>query len=277
MSAFSPTGSWSPAGGIRASSRTGAVAWRGDRIVEVGEHGALTGRYPGARLLDARGGLILPGLINIHHHFYSALARGLNPGTPMRDFPEVLDRLWWRLDRALDPETVGISALLSAADCIRWGCTTVFDHHASPTCIEGSLDLIAGAVETAGISAVLCYEVTDRNGPEGALAGIEENLRFLGRRRDDPRIRGVFGVHASFTVRDETLALIARATTAGSGLPHPCGRGPGGRAGIRQTPSGGGRSRGWNGPGSWTAGHSWPTESTWRRRTTGRWPRPERR
>ncbi|MFH1766113.1 MAG: amidohydrolase family protein [Gemmatimonadota bacterium] len=188
----------------------GAVAWRGDRIVEVGEPGDLAARYPAARILDARGGLILPGLINIHHHFYSALARGLNPGTPMRDFPEVLDRLWWRLDRALDPETIGISALLSAADCIRWGCTTVFDHHASPTCIEGSLDVIARAVEAAGISAVLCYEVTDRNGHDGALDGIEENLRFLGQRRDDPRIRGVFGVHASFTVRDETLALIAQ-------------------------------------------------------------------
>lgn len=195
----------------------GAVAWRGDRIVDVGERGQLVARYPAARLLDARGGLILPGLINIHHHFYSALARGLSPGTPMRDFPEVLDRLWWRLDRALDPETIRISALLSAAECVRWGCTTVFDHHASPTCIEGSLDVIAGAIEMAGISAVLCYEVTDRNGNDGALTGIEENLRFLRERRDDPRIRGVFGVHASFTVRDDTLALIAERRPPGAG------------------------------------------------------------
>jgi putative selenium metabolism protein SsnA len=188
----------------------GAVVWRGGRIVEVGVSTELAARYPAARVLDARGGLILPGLINIHHHFYSALARGLNPGVPMRDFPEILDRLWWRLDRALDQETIRLSALLSAADCVRWGCTTVFDHHASPTCIHGSLDFIAEAVEAAGISAVLCYEVTDRNGHEGALAGIEENLRFLEQHRDDPRIRGVFGVHASFTVRDETLAMVGQ-------------------------------------------------------------------
>jgi putative selenium metabolism protein SsnA len=188
----------------------GAVAWQNDRVLETGTGAELKGRYPEARILDARGGLILPGLINTHHHFYSALARGLNPGEPMDSFPEVLDRLWWRLDRALDPDSIKISALLSASECIRWGCTTVFDHHASPNHIEGSLDLIAEALEAAGISGALCYEVTDRNGHEGALDGIEENLRFFRGRQDDPRIKGVFGIHASFTVRDETLDLIAR-------------------------------------------------------------------
>jgi len=187
----------------------GAVVWRGDRIAAVGRQYDLVAEYPGARRLDAGGGLIMPGLVNLHHHFYSALARGLDPGVPMRSFPEVLDRLWWRLDRALDPECVRISALLSVADCVRWGCTTVFDHHASPGCIDGSLELIAEAVEAAGISGVLCYEVTDRNGRAGALAGIEENLRFLEERKTDGRVRGVLGLHASFTVSDETMALAA--------------------------------------------------------------------
>lgn len=195
----------------------GAVAWRDDRIVAVGRRADIEAAHPGASTLDARGGLILPGLVNIHHHFYSALARGLDPGMPMRDFPEVLDRLWWRLDRALDPETVHLSALLSAAACVRWGCTTVFDHHASPNCIEGSLDRVAGAIEEAGISAVLCYEVTDRNGRDGALAGIEENVRFLNARRDHARIRGVLGLHASFTVGDETLALVSERRPVGGG------------------------------------------------------------
>ncbi|MFV2007422.1 MAG: amidohydrolase family protein [Longimicrobiales bacterium] len=195
----------------------GAVAWRGDRIVAVGGEDDLLDEYPGARILDAHGGLILPGLVNLHHHFYSALARGLDPGCEMRTFPEVLDRLWWRLDRALDPECVRISALLSVAECVRWGCTTVFDHHASPGCIDGSLDLIAGAVEEAGISGVLCYEVTDRNGRDGALAGLEENLRFLEERGADGRIRGVLGLHASFTVSDETLERVAARRPAGAG------------------------------------------------------------
>ncbi len=195
----------------------GGVAWRGDRIVAVGPEAALAEEYPESGYLDARGGLILPGLVNLHHHFYSALARGLAPRTPMRNFPEILDRLWWRLDRALDPDSVRLSALLSAADCVRWGCTTVFDHHASPSFIDRSLDAIADAVTAAGISAVLCYEVTDRNGQEGALAGIDENLRFLAERAEDERVRGVFGVHASFTVRDETLALIADRRPTGAG------------------------------------------------------------
>ncbi len=188
----------------------GAVAWDGERIVAVGPEVELRARHPCAAFLDARGGVIMPGLVNLHHHFYSALARGLDPGVTMGDFGEVLDRLWWRLDRALDLETVRVSAQLSAAECVRWGNTTVFDHHASPSFVAGSLDAIAGAMQETGLSAVLCYEVTDRNGRAEASAGIEENLRFLARHRDDPRIRGIFGLHASFTLRDETLEEIAR-------------------------------------------------------------------
>lgn len=195
----------------------GAVAWRDGRIVAVGTEAELRAAYPDAAYLDAGGGVILPGLVNLHHHFYSALARGLDPGVSMKNFGEVLDRLWWRLDRALDLETVRVSAELCAADCVRWGNTTVFDHHASPSCVAGSLDAIAGAMEEAGLSAVLCYEVTDRNGRAEATAGIEENLRFLEKRRDDPRIRGVFGLHASFTLRDETLEEVVRRRPEGAG------------------------------------------------------------
>jgi len=195
----------------------GAVAWRGERIVAVGPEDGLRRELPGAGYLDARGGLILPGFVNLHHHFYSALARGLDPGVGMRTFHEVLDRLWWRLDRALDADTVRLSAELSAADCIRWGATTVFDHHASPSFLAGSLELIAGAMEAAGLSAVLCYEVTDRNGRAEAAAGIEENLDFLRAYRDHPRIRGVFGLHASFTLRDETIAEVAERRGPGAG------------------------------------------------------------
>jgi putative selenium metabolism protein SsnA len=195
----------------------GAVAWTGERISAAGEESAIRARFPEARYLDGRGGIILPGLINVHHHFYSALARGLDPGVSMQSFPEVLDRLWWRLDRALDAETVRISALLSVAECVRHGCTTVFDHHASPSHIEGSLDSIAEAAGQAGISALLCYEITDRNGSGEARAGIAENLRFLADRADDPRVRGVVGLHASFTLRDETLARVAEQRPSGSG------------------------------------------------------------
>lgn len=195
----------------------GAVLWSEERIVRVGPEDQLRREIPDARFVDAHGGLIMPGFVNLHHHFYSALARGLSPGTELRNFTEVLDRLWWRLDRALDRETVRVSAQLSAADCIRAGCTTVFDHHASPTCVAGSLALIAGILEEAGLSAVLCYEITDRNGHDEAIAGIEENQAFIAEHLRHPRVRGVCGLHASFTLRDDTLAAVAKCRPEGSG------------------------------------------------------------
>jgi putative selenium metabolism protein SsnA len=195
----------------------GAVAWQDDRILEVGGPTELVAAYPGARVVDAMGGLVLPGLVNLHHHFYSSFARGLNPGTEPGNFGEILDGLWWRLDRALDRDTVRLSAELALADSVRWGTTTVFDHHASPSLIGGSLELIAEAVERAGLSAVLCYEVTDRNGHRQAIAGLEENLIFFDAHREDPAIRGMLGFHASFTVDDETLAAAAERRLDGMG------------------------------------------------------------
>jgi len=187
----------------------GAVAWSGDRIVGLGPAAEVSRDFPDAEPVDAAGGLIMPGLINLHHHLYSALARGLAPESPPSDFGQILDRLWWRLDRALTPETVRLSALLGAAESIRWGCTTLFDHHASPSCLRGSLGVVARALEEAGLSAVLCYEISDRNGRDEAVAGLVENLRFIERRRDDSRIRGTIGLHASFTLTDATLDEVA--------------------------------------------------------------------
>ncbi len=195
----------------------GAVAWSGERIVAVGPEAAVRRQYPEATLLDARGGLVLPGLINLHHHLYSAFARGLAPVTAPKDFGQILEQLWWRLDRALTPETVRLSALLGAADCIRWGCTTLFDHHASPSCVRGSLELISEVIEEAGLSAVLCYEITDRNGHDEAIAGLVENLRFIDSHQDHPRVRGTIGLHASFTVNDETLDAAASRRPPDSG------------------------------------------------------------
>ena len=195
----------------------GAVVWQEDRILEIGDAAEMIRKHAGARILDARGGLILPGLVNLHHHFYSSLARGLNPGRSLENFGEILDGLWWRLDRALDGETVRLSAELALADSIRWGATTIFDHHASPTRIGGSLDLIAGVVERAGLSAVLCYEITDRNGHRGATEGLDENLAFFRAHRHDPRVRGMLGFHASFTVDDSTLAAAAERRLDGMG------------------------------------------------------------
>lgn len=168
-------------------------------------------QYSGEERLDARGQLVMPGNICAHTHFYGAYARGMAiPGSAPSDFPEILRRLWWPLDKALDRDAVRMSALVSLVDAVKHGTTTLIDHHASPSFIEGSLDVIAEAVQQVGLRAVLCYEVTDRDGKEKMYAGIAENLRFMKERRFS-RIAGTFGLHASLTLDDESLRACADA------------------------------------------------------------------
>lgn len=172
-----------------------------------------------ADVIDARGGLVMPGCICAHTHFYGAFARGLAiPGAPPKDFPEILERLWWPLDQALDANAIRLSALVSLLDAIKHGTTTIIDHHASPNAINGSLDIIADAVELAGLRAVLCYEVTDRGGVEKAEAGIAENVRFLEAAKSRRNVAGTFGLHASFTLSDETLAKCVAAVGGAVGF-----------------------------------------------------------
>lgn len=198
----------------------GAVLVQGSQVAAVGASAELLAQSPGAATMDAHGKLLMPGNICSHTHFYGAFARGLYiPGPPPKDFPEILRRLWWTLDRALDDDGVLYSALVCLVDAVRHGTTTLFDHHASPNEIDGSLDIIAGAVEAAGLRACLCYEVTDRNGPEGAAAGIAENVRFIKRTRRPgatPLLAATFGLHASLSLSDETLAqCVAEAEALG--------------------------------------------------------------
>ncbi|MEY2407303.1 MAG: hypothetical protein QOG39_2219, partial [Acidimicrobiaceae bacterium] len=136
-----------------------------------------------------------PGLVNAHHHLYSALARGMPapPRTP-KTFTEILELVWWRLDRALDLELIRWSALLGALEALEAGTTAIIDHHSSPEAIEGSLDVIADACAEVGVRVVCCYEVTDRNGLDGAKAGLAENERFV-----RAGGRGLVGAHACFT------------------------------------------------------------------------------
>ena len=187
----------------------GALLLQDGRIADMGDSATLQQRYPDIRTLDARNQLVMPGNICAHTHFYGAYARGMGiPGPAMKDFPDILERLWWRLDRALLDVDVHYSALVCLIDAIKHGTTTLIDHHASPSAINNSLDQIADAVSLAGLRAALCYEVTDRNGPQGAQDGIDENVRFLHSlaERGNPLLAGTFGLHASLSLGDETLA-----------------------------------------------------------------------
>jgi cytosine/adenosine deaminase-related metal-dependent hydrolase len=156
-----------------------------------------------------------PGLVNAHHHLYSALARGMPaPARTPQTFLDILELVWWRLDRALDLELIRASARLGALEALEAGTTAIIDHHSSPNAIEGSLDVIADACAEVGVRAVCCYEVTDRNGLDGAKAGLAENERFL-----RAGGRGFVGAHACFTLSDETLdAVCGLAADLGAGV-----------------------------------------------------------
>jgi cytosine/adenosine deaminase-related metal-dependent hydrolase len=146
-----------------------------------------------------------PGLVCAHHHLYSTLARGMPaPPRPPACFPEILEQVWWRLDQALDHDTIHWSAMLGALEALEAGTTAVIDHHESPNAIEGSLSVIAGACAEVGVRVRCCYGVTDRHGRLGAKAGLEENERFL-----TSGGQGHVGVHACFTVGDDTLEAAA--------------------------------------------------------------------
>ena len=158
--------------------------------------------------IDAHKQYLMPASICAHTHFYGAFSRGMYiPGETPDAFPAILEKLWWKLDKSLDEKANYYSALVCIIDAIRHGTTTLIDHHASPNAIKGSLDVIAKAVKESGIRASLCYEVTDRDGDEKALQGLEENSRFINELKNNPDelLSSLFGLHASLTLSDETL------------------------------------------------------------------------
>jgi len=200
------------------------IAVEGNSIREVGT--ALAAKYPSADRVRSPE-YVSAGLVCSHNHFYSALARGLMVDIrPSKDFAQQLEHLWWRLDRALDEQITRLSGLAGAADAVMCGITAVVDHHASPDFIDGSLSVLKEGFERVGLRGLLCYETTDRNGKEGAKAGIRENLRFAqevdatrGASVEGPLVEAAIGAHAGFTIDDDTLDVLGSAvSSSGRGL-----------------------------------------------------------
>lgn len=161
------------------------------------------------RHLDLDGLTVLPGLINAHTHLYSTLALGMPaPATPPRDFPEILESIWWKLDRALDEASVIASFRLGLLECLRHGVTTVIDHHSSPSWITGSLARLQHEADGIGPRVATAFEVSDRNGAPVCSASLQENLDTS--RTGHPRHAALLGLHASFTLEDSTLAAVAK-------------------------------------------------------------------
>ena len=187
----------------------GAVLTEGSRIIAVGLRRQLRRKARGADEVDARGGIIMPGLVNAHMHLYSSLARGLAPlGPPPRNFPAILRQLWWPLDAALDGPSLRASAEVALVECLRSGTTTIIDHHESQSFQKGSLKVLEQALRRTGVRGALCLGVSDRYGR--GREGLEENISFATRiaareKSGEDLVKAMIGLHAAFTVEEATL------------------------------------------------------------------------
>lgn len=192
-----------------------AVAVEGSEIVAVGPQEELRAQYGTHERIDGQQRLLMPGLVNVHMHFYGTFARGLAQPRQPRNFGEILKWLWWTLDRALDLDGVYYSTMLPAVLAAKAGVTSIIDHHASPYAVEGSLDRIEDALSEIGLRGLLCYEVSDRDGKEIRDKGLEENARYIRKcqeaKASNPNhlFDGMMGLHASFTLDDDTLEKAA--------------------------------------------------------------------
>jgi len=189
------------------------VVISGQKITEIGTPNQMRAKYPFESVFDAQGRILMPGLICAHTHFYGLFSRGMNiPGAAPRNFLQILEKLWWPLDSSLTTADVEYCALVCLIDAIKHGTTTLFDHHASPMCIDGSLDVIAKAFTYTGVRGVVCYETTDRYGIESRDKSIIENLRMIESVKNlnnaNELVKATFGLHASLTVSEDTLRII---------------------------------------------------------------------
>jgi len=188
--------------------KNGAVYVKDNVIQEVGNFEDIKAKYPNEEIVDVKGNVIMPGMICAHSHIYSAYARGMSVSKPTDDFYNVLENLWWSLDRQLTLEDVKLNALTTYMESIRNGTTTVIDHHSGPNSMTGSLFTIADAAKEVGMRTSLCAELTDRDGEAARDKCIKENVDFIKACQKDDHgdmIKGLFGIHASFTVSDESL------------------------------------------------------------------------
>lgn len=194
----------------------GAVAIKDNRIEAVGNETDLKSQYSDYEMLDGEGRLLMPGFTNPHMHFYGMYARGLALTKPMNNFHEILQHLWWALDKVLDLDAVYYSTLFPALLSVRKGVTSIIDHHASPNAIDGSLDRIQDALEEVGMRGILCYEVSDRDGKDILRQGFSENERYIRKcqqaQQENPDFMfdAMMGLHASFTLDDDSMEEAAR-------------------------------------------------------------------
>lgn len=193
----------------------GAIYIKDNIIEDIGNSDEIKNKYSHEEFIDVKNNVIMPGMICAHSHIYSAYARGMSISKPTTDFFTVLENLWWSLDRKLTLEDVRLNALTTYIESIQNGVTTLIDHHSGPNSVTGSLFAIADAARQLGMRTSICYEVSDRDGKDITQKEIKENIDFIKecRKNNDDMIKGLFGLHASFTLSDETLYKVKEAMT----------------------------------------------------------------
>jgi len=201
--------------------QNGALEINNGKIINIGKTHDI--QDPTIEFIDLEGRLVLPGLLNPHHHLYSALATGLSPVGATDNFKKILQNLWWHLDQKLDQESIYYSAIYGLMDSVKYGVTTVFDHHASMRYVSSSLQSIEKAFQKVGLKGLLCFEISDRMGQDQVKKQLQENIKFYKEHRSEQLIKGVLGLHANFTLSQDTINLIAKNKPAELPIHIHCG------------------------------------------------------
>jgi putative selenium metabolism protein SsnA len=185
------------------------IAVGGGKIIEVNEVTSLEKKYPSVEVIDAAGRIVMPGIICSHSHLYGMLLRGapLNIEPPS-DFTQILQRVWWPMDEAMNFDDAYASALVACLEFAKSGVTTFADTYSGPNSISGVLDYIGKAVEEVGIRGFIAFEVTERHSVEEGEKGVLENVRFAEKVQPDSRVRPLLSIHASFTVSDPLIRRV---------------------------------------------------------------------
>jgi len=201
----------------------GAVAIEGNKIVAIGPSAEVEKAYPAKKVIDAGGKIVMPGLICTHTHMPSVVGHNMPVDySKFHAFMDLLTKWWWPdIEEATTYDSIYWCSLWAAAKMLKTGTTTVVDMVEAPSVVDGCLDVSADAVLKLGSRAVFCYESTERISKENARAGINENVRFFKKWKDQPesRVSGRIAVHTAFTASEEMLREVRGiATDLGAGL-----------------------------------------------------------
>lgn len=187
----------------------GCIVIEGNIIKDIGTTDQIKYRYRNYKyeFIDANRKIIMPGMINMHNHIYSAFTRGLNlKEFKNKNFTENSKNILCKIDKKLSLEDIKYSAYTTLIENIKNGVTTVFDQHSSPTAIEGSLFQISKVAKELGIRGCYSYQTSDSNGKRLFDMGINENIEFIKHcNNSDDMAKGVFGIHASFALSNKSL------------------------------------------------------------------------